>query len=68
MAPSVLRQLALVGGAQVLRAEQDLARACRIESAEDIEQRRFAASRGAQQHNNFAAHNFQVDFPQGPHG
>ena len=64
----VLGQRRFASRAQVLLAEHDLTGAGGIEPAQDVEQGRLAAAGGAQQHDEFAAGNVQVDFVQGAHG
>ena len=61
-------QLGLARPAQVLLAEQHRARSGGIESAQDVEQGRLAAARGAQQDDELAAPDLQVDLAQGLDG
>gem|GEM_PF-6876721 len=61
------RQVALAGCGEVVVEVEDLAGGRRVEAAEDVEQRRLAAARGAEQHHQFARVQLEVDAAQRRH-
>src|SRR5690625_32000 len=64
---SVIRQSRFVGVGEVDVAVHDAAAAGRIEAAEDVEEGGFAAARGAEQHDEFARVEVEIDAPQRVH-
>jgi hypothetical protein len=59
-------QLRLRGGAQVLIAKAHFAGARHVEPAQDVEERRLAAARGAEEDDELAGTDVEVDLAQGP--
>src|SRR5690606_8177096 len=62
------RELALRGSGKLLAAEQQPAGGRPVEAAEDVEQRRFAAARRAEEHDELALRDSEVDAAQRMHG
>src|SRR5690606_14148091 len=63
----VFRQLAVAEAGDLLVAEEDLAFGDGVESAEDVDERRLAAARRADQHDEFAGLDLDVDAAQRLH-
>jgi hypothetical protein len=57
----------LAGAVQALLAEVQRALARHVQPAQDVQQRRLAAARGAEQHDEFTAAHVQVDVVQRAH-
>ena len=64
VAPPVARQLVLVGVGEVGAAIDDAAGGADVEAAQDVEQRRLAAARGAEQDDQLALEQIEVDAAQ----
>ena len=60
-------QAGVVGVAQVLAVIPDFARSRRIQPAEDVEQRRFAAAGRAEHHHKLALKQLQINAAQRPY-
>jgi hypothetical protein len=63
----VLGQFAFAGGGQVVVAPECLAAGGRVQAAEDVEQGRFPAARGPQQHDELALVDLDVQRAQRRH-
>src|SRR5512143_2861709 len=67
MEPAVLRELLLRGPSEVFAAVSHLPLRCRVESAQDVQERGLPASRRTQQHNELAGQELEVHAAQGVH-
>jgi hypothetical protein len=57
-------QVAITAGCQILIPKEDRASRCAIETAHDVEQGRLATSGGAEQHNEFALGQYEINTAQ----
>src|SRR5690606_4726985 len=66
--PAVLRELALRRVRELLAAEEELSARRPVETAEYVEQRRFAAAGRSEQHDELALRQLEIDAAQRVHG